>query len=239
MARLSPLQLHSRGGTLIARTVFAATIVVVGYLVFEFGRIQANYNIVDVIQERQAYETRISGLEGDIVVLKEEVALLETHRDIDHEAYQDVEKSLMTLQEKIQEQADAIAFYRGIVSPADGAAGLRVQALKLSRGDAERTYTIRLVLVQSLKHGRKVSGNVNLTIEGDQSGTATSYNYSQLLPAETNGSWPFSFRYFQNFDRDIILPDGFTPEKITIEVRSRTRSISSIEESYPWTASLG
>lgn len=239
MARLSPLQLRSRGGTLIARTVFAATIVVVAYLVFEFGRIQANYNIVDVIQERQAYETRISGLEGDIGVLKEEVALLETHRDIDREAYKDVEKSLMTLQEKIQEQADAIAFYRGIVSPADGAAGLRVQALKLSRGDAERTYTIRLVLVQSLKHGRKVSGNVNLTIEGDQSGTATSYNYSQLLPAETNGSWPFSFRYFQNFDRDIILPDGFTPEKITIEVRSRTRSISSIEESYPWTASLG
>lgn len=239
MARLSPLQLRSRGGTLIARTVFAATIVVVGYLVFEFGRIQANYNIVDVIQERQAYETRISGLEGDIGVLKEGVALLETHRDIDREAYKDVEKSLMTLQEKIQEQADAIAFYRGIVSPADGAAGLRVQALKLSRGDAERTYTIRLVLVQSLKHGRKVSGNVNLTIEGDQSGTATSYNYSQLLPAETNGSWPFSFRYFQNFDRDIILPDGFTPEKITIEVRSRTRSISSIEESYPWTASLG
>ncbi len=239
MARLSPLQLRSRGGTLIARTVFAATIVVVAYLVFEFGRIQANYNIVDVIQERQAYETRISGLEGDIGVLKEGVALLETHRDIDREAYKDVEKSLMTLQEKIQEQADAIAFYRGIVSPADGAAGLRVQALKLSRGDAERTYTIRLVLVQSLKHGRKVSGNVNLTIEGDQSGTATSYNYSQLLPAETNGSWPFSFRYFQNFDRDIILPDGFTPEKITIEVRSRTRSISSIEESYPWTASLG
>lgn len=239
MARLSPLQLRSRGGTLIARTVFAATIVVVAYLVFEFGRIQANYNIVDVIQERQAYETRISGLEGDIGVLKEEVALLETHRDIDREAYKDVEKSLMTLQEKIQEQADAIAFYRGIVSPADGAAGLRVQALKLSRGDAERTYTIRLVLVQSLKHGRKVSGNVNLTIEGDQSGTATSYNYSQLLPAETNGSWPFSFRYFQNFDRDIILPDGFTPEKITIEVRSRTRSISSIEESYPWTASPG
>lgn len=224
---------------MIARTVFALTIAVAGYLVFEFGRIQANYNIVDVMQERQAYQDVISGLERDIVVLKEDVALLETNRDIDRAAYKDVEKSLMTLQEKIQEQADAIAFYRGIVSPADGAAGLRVQALKLSRGDAERTYTIRLVLVQSLKHGRKVSGNVSLTIEGDQDGTAASYKYSQLLPDETNGSWPFSFRYFQNFNRDIVLPDGFTPEKITIEVRSRTRSISSIEESYPWTMSLG
>jgi cell division protein FtsB len=224
---------------LVARTLFAVTIAVVGYLVFEFGRIQANYNIVDVMQERQAYQDVISRLERDIVVLKEEVALLETHRDIDREAYKDVEISLMTLQEKIQEQTDAIAFYRGIVSPADGAAGLRVQALKLSRGDTERTYTIRLVLVQSLKHGRKVSGNVSLTIEGDQGGTAASYKYAQLLPDETNEIWPFSFRYFQDFDRDIVLPDGFTPEKITIEVRSRTRSISSIEESYPWTASLG
>ena len=223
----------------MTRAVLAAMIVAFGYLVFEFGRIQANYNIVDVRKERQVYEDRIAGLENDIIALKEEVALLETHRDIDREAYKDVEASLTALQAKIQEQTDAIAFYRGIVSPSDGGAGLRVQDLRLTRGDSERAYNIRLVLVQSLKHDRKVAGDVSLSIDGEEGGADTTYDFSQLLPADTSANWPFSFRYFQDFDREIVLPDGFTPEKITIEVRSRTRSISSIEESYSWTTSLG
>ncbi len=239
MAQHSPLQLHSRGRVLATRLALLALVAVVGYLVYEFGRIQANYNIVDATHERQAYEDRIEGLEQEIVGLKEEIALLETHRDIDREAYKEVEASLTALQAKIQEQTDAIAFYRGIVSPADGAAGLKVQDLKLTRGQEERAYNVRLVLVQSLKHDRKVSGDVNLVVEGEQGGAATTYEFSQLLREDEAGSWPFSFRYFQDFDREIVLPDGFTPERITIEVRSKTRSISSIEESFSWATSLG
>jgi hypothetical protein len=212
---------------------------VLGYLVFEFGRIQANYNIVDAAQERQAFEDQIVALEEEIATLKEEVALLETHREIDRAAYKEVEVSLTALQAKIQEQTDAIAFYRGIVSPEDGAAGLKVQELRLTRGEVERVYNVRLILVQSLKHDRKVSGDVVLSIEGEERGAAASYEYPQLLPSDTDESWAFSFRYFQDFDREIVLPDGFIPERITIQVRSKTRSIDSIEETFPWTSSLG
>ena len=239
MARHSPLQGHSRGRVFVTRAVFAVLIAAVGYLVFEFGRIQANYNIVVAVEERQSYEDRIAGLENDIVGLKQEIALVETHREIDREAYKEVEASLTTLQAKIQEQTDAIAFYRGIVSPADGAAGLKVQDLKLTRGQDERAYNVRLVLVQSLKHDRKVTGDVNISIEGEHGGDTAIYQYAQLLRKDAEKGWPFSFRYFQDFDREIVLPDGFTPEKITIEVRSKTRSISSIEESYSWTTSPG
>ena len=239
MARHSSLQLHSRGRVFVTRAVYAVLIFGFAYLVFEFGRIQANYNILDAGKERQMYEDRIAGLEKEIIGLNEEIALLETHRDIDNEAYREVEMSLTTLQAKIQEQTEAIAFYRGIVSPADGAAGLRVQDLRLTRSQDERGYNVRIVLVQSLQHDRKVTGEVSLVVEGEEDGVATTYNYAQLLPEDSSASWPFSFRYFQDFDREIVLPDGFTPESITIEVRSKTRSITSIEESYSWTTSPG
>ena len=239
MARHSPLQLHSRGRVVMMRVGLAVVVVIFGYLVFEFGRIQANYNIVDAGIERQAYEDNIAALESTIAELKQEVALLETHRDIDRAAYKDVETSLNALQEKIQEQTDAIAFYRGIVSPADGSAGLRVQDMRLSRGPSERAYNVRLVLVQSLKHDKKVSGDVSLNVTGEEGGVAATYTFSELSPADSGASWPFSFRYFQDFDKEIVLPDGFTPEEITIEVRSKTRSIGSIEESYAWTTSPG
>ena len=221
------------------RAAIAVALIVAGYLLFEFGRLQAGYNIADEFADKAALNEVIDGLEDQIVGLKQDIALLETHREIDREAYKDVEASLTTLQAKIQEQTDAIAFYRGIVSPADGASGLRVQDLKLTRGQEERAYNVRLVLVQSLKHDRKVTGDVNLSIEGEQGGDTMTYDFAQLLREDAEKSWPFSFRYFQDFDREIVLPDGFTPERITIEVRSKTRSISSIEESYSWTTAPG
>jgi len=221
----------------LVRAVIVALVFVSAYLVFEFGRIKAGYDIVEIGNISQAYEDQIMQLDNKIIELKQEVALLETNREVDRVSYGEVEAGLAALQAKIQEQRDAIAFYRGIVSPSDGNSGLKVQDFKLTRGKAEREFNVRLVLVQAMKHDRKVSGDVNLSIVGDQNGVETTYAFAELLPDHAEKTWAFSFRYFQDFDRQLVLPDGFTPERITIEVRSRTRSISSIEQSFAWATS--
>ena len=221
------------------RGLLLGLVIVSAYLVFELGRIKAGYDIVEAANDRQAYEDIIAELEDEVGGLKQEVALLETHRDIDHESYKEVESSLSSLQAKIVEQQDALAFYRGIVSPADGKPGLRVQRLTLTRGDEERQFNVRLVLVQSMKHDRKVSGNVSMSVQGSQDGEETSYELAELLPDNTDSGWPFSFRYFQNFNRQLLLPNGFTPRQIRVEVRSKTRSIADVEASFDWVTTQG
>ncbi len=239
MAAKHHLQTHGIGRTILVRGLLVLLVVIAGYLVFEYGRISAGYDVVDAANQKASLENHIESLADRIAELEQEVALLETHREIDREAYKEVEGSLLTLQAKIQEQQDAIAFYRGIVSPADGKPGLRVQDFKLVRGADEREFGLRLVLVQAMKHDRKVSGDVALSIEGNEGGEAKIYALSELLPADADKDWAFSFRYFQDFDRQLVLPDGFTPERVHVEVRSRTRSISSIEETYAWATSQG
>ena len=222
------------GRSWVQRAVIAVLLLSGVYLTFEFGRIQARYNVVDAAAEQQAFEQEIQGLEKQIVELKQEIALLETHRDIDREAYQVVETNLADLQRKIQEQSDAISFYRGIVSPADGGRGLRVQDLKLTKGKNERQFHLRLVLVQVMQHDRSVKGEVDFSIEGAQDGVEVTYALEQLLPADADSNWAFSFRYFQDFDRELLLPAGFTPEKVNVEVISRTKSIASVKQSFLW-----
>ena len=233
------MQVHSAFRVGVTALVLAVLAVVSGYLVFEYGRISAGYDVVEARDLRRGLRRQIDERDDEITRLKQEIAVLETHREIDREAYREVEANLVELQSKIQEQQDAIAFYRGIVSPADGKPGLRVQDFQLLRGAAEREFNLRLVLIQAMQHDRKVTGNVELSVEGSQDGVAMSYTLGDLTPADTDKDWPFSFRYFQNFDRPLVLPDGFTPERITVVVRSKTRSISSIEESYAWAASRG
>lgn len=234
LTRRPSTSMHHGKHHLALRLAVLFALVLGAYLTFEFGRIQAGHNIVDVAENRSAYEEHIVGLQQQILALKEQVALYETHRAIDKEAYKDVEVSLTELQRKIQEQRDAIDFYRGIVSPSDGGRGLRVQDLKLTKGVDDRQYHVRLVLVQVMQHDRSVKGEVSFTLDGAQNGVATTYTLEQLLPPDADSNWPFAFRYFQDFERQLLLPEGFSPQKINIEVRSRTKSVASVEQSFEW-----
>ncbi|MEX2495562.1 MAG: DUF6776 family protein [Woeseia sp.] len=223
----------------ILRAGFVFAVLFCAYLLFELGRIQADYNVVDAAAERHAYREQIKSLSDEILALKEQIRLLETHSVIDREAYREVEESLSGLQERIQAQRDAIGFYRGILSPDDGGRGLRVQELKLSKGKGERQYHVNLVLVQVMQHERNVKGDVALSLEGGQDGQSVTYTLEQLVPENEESDWPFSFRYFQNFERELVLPEGFTPEKVHVEVRSRTKSVSSVTQSFLWQAGPG
>jgi cell division protein FtsB len=232
-------QAHGAGQSSALRIGVGIAALLAVYLVFELGRIQAGYNVVDAVVERDAYEERLQDLREEALALKEEIRLLETHRAIDREAYKEVEASLAGLQQKIQEQRDAIGFYRGIISPDDGGHGLRVQELKLTRGKNDREYHLNLVLVQVMQHERSVKGDVAFALEGAQDGAVVTYTLEQLVPEDDDSNWPFSFRYFQNFDRQLILPEGFAPEKVHIEVRSTTKSIASVKQSFLWQTGQG
>lgn len=212
----------------------AVAVLVGGYLIFEFGRIRADYNIADTILERRAHASEIDALEDQIAELKQEIALLETHKDIDKEAYQVVETNLTSLQKKIQEQENAIEFYRGILSPKDGGRGLKVQELKLTKGRDEGHYLVKLVLVQVKQHDRSVKGEVAFSLDGSQDGEEKTYKLEQLLPEDADRNWAFSFRYFQDFERELVLPEGFIPEKVNVDVVSRTKSIASVKQSFVW-----
>lgn len=237
VAKRSIANMHNGLQPWLVRGAVILAIVAAAYLCFEFGRMQAQYNIIEAAAERRELEQHIAGLDEQIAAYKEQIALYETHREIDRAAYKEVEASLTDLQRKIQEQRDAIDFYRGIISPSDGGRGLRVQDLKLTKGKEEREYNLRLVLVQVMHHDRSVKGDVNFSIDGAQDGIATTYTLEQLLPPDANSNWTFAFRYFQDFDRQLILPVGFSPERVNIEVRSKTKSIASVEQSFLWKSS--
>src|SRR5690606_14768964 len=100
------------------------------------------------------------------------------------------------LQERIRAQEEELVFYRGIVSPQDGIAGLRVQSLEAIPGDAERRYSLRLVLVQAIVQSRRVSGSVKVRLEGLKDGEAASFD-AEDLAVGNDYDMDYEFRYFQ------------------------------------------
>jgi hypothetical protein len=219
--------------------VFACVLVViagVAYLAFELGRVRGGYSFIDAASVRTGLTGEIGSLQESGELLRRQVAVLETAREVDREAYGQVEVNLASLQEKIQAQEEELAFYRGIVAPEDGAAGLKIQALELIPADAETgsKFRLHLVLVQAAKQDRRVSGVVNLVVTGETDGASVSYPLAELANGEEFEKLAFSFRYFQAFQADLVLPSNFRPQRVEVKLRPSRRGAKPVERVFDW-----
>lgn len=204
------------------------------YLAFELGRFRAGFAVIDHRREVSALEQRIEQERAASDELRRQVAIAQTSGEIDRETYSQVESNLSNLQAKIQAQEEELVFYRGIVSPQDGVAGLRIQSLEVLPADGERRYSVRLVLVQAVVHSRKLTGQVKLQLEGTRDGQTASLDGSQLAGSDGKYAVAYDFRYFQGLETEIELPVGFEPQRINVEIWPSEAKAEKVYQSFDW-----
>jgi hypothetical protein len=244
MAEFSPLRTGAfvirQHPTWRRRAVLIGTMlggIVALYVMYEWGRFEGGYSKFAEIQRRREVTAKVQSLEQENERLRAEAAAAELARSVDHKAYAAVEQNLADLQAQVLKHREQLTFYRGIVSPEDGIGGLRIQRFQVLPGAGEHQYRLRLVLVQSMRQEAVVSGAVVVQIEGvrDNKPEQLALTNAIAQPAanvRADGQLPFNFRYFQNLEQDIVLPEGFEPRAVNVEVRSAR--LAPVRESYPW-----
>lgn len=209
------------------------------FLAYELGRLNGGYSYLDQRRERDDLTTVIAERDQTIEGLRRQGAILETSQEIDQETYALVEQNLDELQAQIQAQEEELAFYRGIISPEDGAAGLRVQSLEMRPTDAAQGYLLHLVLVQAITHDRRVSGTVSFDISGLLDGEQVQLDVDDLVADDAGGVLAYAFRYFQDLQRQFVLPEGFEPDEVLMQIRPREPSGEALEQRFEWSAIAG
>lgn len=205
---------------------------------YELGQIRAGYNRFQAQQRYIVLEREFNAMQEETAKLSQKVVLLETSEKIDTEAYRRVEEQLADLQEEILNQREDLAFYRGIV--ADQQTGLRIQDLELLRGADASSFTMRLVLAQAIRADRRVSGYVELNVEGIRDGQELTLGLADLAgQAGGDSRLAFSFRYFQNLRADLVLPKGFAPARVTVKLMPNGKSAKPLEKSFNWAVQAG
>jgi len=202
------------------------------YVMYEWGRFEGGYSKFAEVQQRRELNARIDALEDENEKLRGDVAKSELARQVDQQAVVDIKKSLAELQAQVLKHREELTFYRGIVSPEDGIGGLRIQRFQVLPGGADRHFRLRLMLMQSMRQDAVVSGSVVVQIEGVRDNRPTQLTLADTSEEKSAGQLPFQFRYFQNLEQDIELPEGFEPRAINVEVR--TARAAPVRESYPW-----
>lgn len=227
---------HQPRRTRVFWSVLVVGIIAGGYALYEWGRLRGGYNWLESRQQVEELTAELGALQARNTELREHIALLETTREIDRQAYAEVEASLAGLQDEIQKNREELTFYQGIVSPEEGASGLRIQNLEVERYPGRSLYRLRLILVQHSRHDRRMTGVVTLSVDGASDGTPVSYSLKELLPeAESDADMKFSLKYFQDFERDVILPENFVPDRVTVEINPKGRRAQVVRQSFDWT----
>lgn len=201
------------------------------WIVFEVGRSRAGYSIAQALVERRELHGQIDRANARVAELEGQLATSEIAKRVDRESYAQVEKSLAGLQQQLGEQSQELAFYRGIVSPADNTSGLRVQRMLVQPGSEPRQFRLRIVLIQAARQEATVSGTVAITLDGKRGDADVSLPLEQL---GRDKPLAYSFRYFQEVDAEVEVPDDFTPARVQVEVRPRGAD-APVRATFPWT----
>jgi hypothetical protein len=173
----------------------------------------------------------ISRLQDDLEQQRQRVATLTRSDQISRDANRDLQGAIADRDEEIAGLRADVAFYERLVGATAQRRGLSVHALRVQPQEGP-AWHFATTLTQNLNRGAVSDGTLTLAVEGTRDGRLQKLAWGDLRQQPNAPGVPYSFKYFQQVDGDVFLPQGMTPVKIT--VRLQPRAGAAIEQSFTW-----
>lgn len=230
----TPRIVHSKGGGARWFVVFflGAMLGGVGWFAFDYGREWAGLSLSDTDRSVKRLRESVAALTRERNELRQKLAALERSSQIDREASRLAQMELKKLQEERQELEKDLEFLRNLVED-EGAGTLRIKVFKLAAADKEREYSYRFTVSQVKEDFGMSKGRIDISIEGSFEGAAKTLKLTELA-VDKKKSHKMSFRHFQHIQGQLLLPEGFTPDSLIVEVSPETKKLPPLRESFDW-----
>lgn len=207
----------------------ALVALVAGYGLFQWGHVAGGGAGSRAEQRVAELSTETARLESEVGRLRDELARAQTTLEVDREALDELKAALAASEERVAALNEELQFYRRIVVPPEGRTGLRVQTFEIVPADLDRSYRLRLLLVQNPQRSGRAAGVVQVDLHGTRDGAETTLALPQLAAEPV----PYEFLYFQDVEVEVILPAGFVPETAEVALKPGGRA-RAIVTSFPW-----
>lgn len=208
-------------------------LMVVSWAVFEYGFSRAGFDNSAVHEERELLREQLALEKKRSRKLSARVAVLERAAQVDKQAYGAVETAQKQSQDEMLELKEEVAFYRGIVSPSETASGLNIPSFTVTGIGEAGVYRFKLVLTQVKSNVRVIKGYARVMFEGVKDGAQV-----QLTLKEVTGGaldkLKLRFKYFQNNEGEIVLPEGFLPSRVLVEVVLSGKGATRLKKTFDW-----
>ena len=185
----------------------------------------------DVRAQLADSEAASKQLQADYEELQQRVATLGRSDQISREANADVQSMLAEKDEEIAGLRADVAFYERFVGNSGPRRGLAVHSAEFAP-EAGGSWRYEVVVTQSINRGGLTKGEMEFAVEGVRDGKLATLNWDELHQKPDAPAQDYSFRYFQRLGGSVILPAGFTPQRVEVTLRG---SGASVEQAFDWT----
>lgn len=186
------------------------------------------------VKERNELREQVALYSAEAEQLRQQLANVRLGSEVDQQASEELRNQVISLKEEVTSLEEDIAFYRGIMSPSDNRSGLTIGSLNVLGTGRPREFRYKLVVQQMATNHQVLNGYVNFSIVGREGDETVSLPLYQLSAAEESENIRLRFRYFQNIEGRLTLPEGFEPERIEIVARSTGNNPQTVEERFGW-----
>lgn len=175
------------------------------------------------------------GLEEERQALQERVLMLERTTSVDRQTAAALQEEIRDLQEQVYVLKRELEFYQGVMDATRDARGLSVHGIHVDRLNMPRTYRFKLVLTHVASGGAVAEGKLDIDIAGTMDGTGKILDIQDLAAGDTI-NLAYKLRSFQRFETRILLPEGFSAERVIIQLQPKNKNQAIIREVFEWSA---
>lgn len=212
--------------------LIALALVIITMGVFYFGK---HYVAEELIRANHRIEILQEELQAQRDLLDEERSrstVAEREADVVRRANALLRESERKRQDEIANLQADLEFYRRLGGASGSQGPLTVHYLELQPTQSPRVFRVIISLTQNLRWASSTSGTVQISVDGISKGVAAHLAYKQLL-AESDKPLGFQFKYFQQLEQLITLPEGFEASRLTIRLKSNSLK-NPVEQSWEW-----
>ncbi|WP_406610399.1 DUF6776 family protein [Agarivorans sp. JK6] len=150
-------------------------------------------------------------------VLQQRLSMVRLEQDTSLAELAQLKQSINQLTEQKLALTEELLVYRKIMAPEKQAGGMKIEQLNIEPMLSPNYYRMQVLLMQVARNKRLLSGELQLVVVGSQNQKPAQYNLADLQSEAS--PLAFKFRYFQEVNTDIKLPEGFKAERIELTAK--------------------
>jgi hypothetical protein len=222
------------GRVLLLRAVVVCCLLLSGGASFWYGMNLGLSENGDARAERDSLRVEMAESNAQSQAMREQFLSLQQTSMLDKQALDDVQQTILSLRDKISQLEEDVLFYKQITSQENTETGLVIGQVDLFATGEAGVFRYKFELRQQGNNESLVTGHLNVNILGRQGEQEVSIPLRSISDSEPDLDIKLLFRYFQNIEGTLVLPENFQPERIQLLAVGETPAAKTVQKTFGW-----
>lgn len=206
---------------------------------YHYAQLQASNNRLS-IEEAQALRLQLEKVTQEAEESRRELTRLQVGAEVDRQAGEEMRKRVLELREEKAALQRDIDVFRIMTSDKNkNPKGISFGVFAVS-ALPDNKHQLKLVVQKLAEGDDDFTGQLKFMVVGQRDGQETKISLHELVVSKVGAeplaeSIPLNFKFFQNIETEIVLPEGFVPSRVELVVKSDARrSPVTVEGQLEW-----